>query len=78
MTRRYEFRVEGWLGAEARYVLADMQIVDVPPQTVLVVDVIDQSHLLGIIAHLHALGFTVVSAQPDPLPSARLPNDREM
>ena len=37
-----------------------------PPQTLLDGDVIDESHLHGIIAQLQALGLTVVSVLPVP------------
>lgn len=63
---RYEFRLIGPLPAEARAIFADMRITELPPQTVIDGEVIDQSHLLGVITQLHALGITVVSVHPDP------------
>ena len=65
-TRRYEFRVDGRLSDEARAAFVDMRIVETPPQTLLDGDVIDESHLQGIIAQLQALGLTVVSVLPVP------------
>ena len=65
-TRRYEFRVDGRLSAEARKAFVDMWITEAPPQTVLDGDVLDESHLHGIIAQFQALGITVVSALPVP------------
>jgi hypothetical protein len=65
-TRRYEFRVDGRLSEEARAVFVDMQITEAPPQTIIDGEVMDESHLHGIIVQLHALGITVVSANPIP------------
>ena len=43
-----------------------MRIVESPPQTLLDGDVLDESHLHGIIAQFQALGLTVVSVSPSP------------
>jgi hypothetical protein len=63
---RYEFRVDGVLSDEARAMLADMRIVELPPQTLINGEVLDESHLHGILAQLAALRMTVVSVLPDP------------
>ena len=63
---RYEFRVDGILSDEARSAFAEMRIIELPPQTVIDGDVLDESHLQGIIAQLDVLGLTVVSVLPDP------------
>jgi hypothetical protein len=65
-TRRYEFRVEGTLSEEARNAFVDMRITEAPQQTVLDGEVLDESHLQGIIAQIHSLGITVVSVHPVP------------
>jgi hypothetical protein len=65
-TRRYEFRVDGRLTDEARAAFADMRITEAPPQTIIDGDVMDESHLHGVIAQLQALGITVVSVLPVP------------
>jgi hypothetical protein len=65
-TRRYEFRVDGTLSEDARNAFLDMRITELPRQTVLDGDVLDESHLQGIIAQLQTLGITVVSAHPVP------------
>jgi hypothetical protein len=65
-TMHYEFRVEGRLTDEARAALGDMRITEVPLQTVIDGEVLDESHLHGIIVQLQALGITVVSAHPIP------------
>jgi hypothetical protein len=68
-TRRYEFRVEGRLSEDARSAFLDMRITESEPQTVIDGDVLDQSHLQGIIAQFRALGITVLSALPVPRPT---------
>jgi hypothetical protein len=65
-TMHYEFRVEGRLTDEARAALGDMRITEAPLQTVIDGEVLDESHLHGIIVQLQALGITVVSAHPIP------------
>ena len=46
--------------------IVDMQIVEPPPQTLLHGDVLDDSHLQGIIAQFEAVGIVVVSVLPVP------------
>jgi hypothetical protein len=65
-TRRYEFRVDGRLSEEARAAFVDMRITEAPPQTVIDGEVLDESHLQGIIVQLQVLGITVVSVDPIP------------
>jgi hypothetical protein len=65
-TRRYEFRVDGRLSEEARAAFVDMRITEAPPQTVIDGEVLDESHLHGIIVQLQVLGITVVSVDPIP------------
>ena len=66
MTTHYEFRVDGRLAEEARGAFAGMRITEMPPQTVIDGEVLDESHLHGIIVQLQALGITVVSVHPVP------------
>jgi hypothetical protein len=63
---RYEFRVDGRLTDEAKDAFAGMRISEVPPQTVIDGEVLDESQLHGIIVQLHALGIAVVSVQSIP------------
>jgi len=65
-TMHYAFRVDGRLTDEARTSLGDMRITEAPPQTVIDGEVLDESHLHGIIIQLQALGITVVSVDPVP------------
>jgi len=66
MTMRYEFRIDGLLTDEARAAFADMRITEAPPQVVVDGEVLDESHLHGIIAQFQALGLTVASVLPIP------------
>jgi hypothetical protein len=62
MTTTYEFRVDGRLTDQAREAFCDMRIEEVPSGATLYGDVIDESHLLGIMAQCRTLGLVVVSA----------------
>jgi hypothetical protein len=64
MTRLYEFRVDGSLSDQAREAFCDMRIDEVPTGATLCGEVIDESHLLGIMAQCRTLGLVVVSAHP--------------
>ena len=66
---RYEFRVDAVLSDEARAVFADMRITELPRQTLIDGEVLDESHLRGVIAQLDALGLHLLSALPDPVES---------
>lgn len=58
----YEFRVDGRLTDQAREAFCDMRIEEMPSGAMLCGDVIDESHLLGIMAQCRTLGLVVVSA----------------
>jgi hypothetical protein len=62
MTTRYEFRVDGRLTEQAREAFCDMRIEDVPAGATIYGSVIDESHLLGIMAQCRVLGLRIVSA----------------
>jgi hypothetical protein len=61
-TMVYEFRVVGQLSDQAREAFCDMRIEEFPAGATLYCDVIDESHLLGIMAQFGILGLVVVSA----------------
>ena len=61
-TKVYEFRVDGRLTEQAREAFCDMRIEELPTGAVFYGDVIDESHLLGILAQCRTLGLVVVSA----------------
>jgi hypothetical protein len=62
---RHEFRIDGMMSDEARSVFADMRITELPRQTLIDGEVLDESHLHGVIAQLDALGLKLISALPD-------------
>jgi hypothetical protein len=62
MTRLYEFRVDGRLTDQAREAFCDMRIEELPVGARLYGEVIDDAHLLGIMAQSRTLGLVVVSA----------------
>src|SRR3954447_10970751 len=64
MTNLYEFRVDGQLTDQAREAFCDMRIEEIPAGATLYGDVIDESHLLGIMAQCRMLGLVVISAHP--------------
>ena len=64
MTSLYEFRVDGPLTEQAREAFCDMRIEELPAGATLSGEVIDESHLLGIMAQCRTLGLVVVSAHP--------------
>jgi hypothetical protein len=66
MTRWYEFRVDGLFTDQAREAFCDMRIDEVPAGTTMSGEVIDESHLLGLMAQCRTLGLVVVSAHPLP------------
>jgi len=62
VTKLYEFRLVGPLGEQAREAFCDMRIEPVPGGAKLYGEVIDEAHLLGVIAQCRALGLVVLSA----------------
>jgi hypothetical protein len=60
--KTYEFRVDGQLSELAREAFCDMRIEEDSAGATLYCDVIDESHLLGIMAQIRTLGLVVVSA----------------
>jgi hypothetical protein len=69
--RRYEFRVAGLLSERTRGAFPDMTVVDAPPETVIVGDVLDDAHLYGVLGMLQDLGLrlTALRQVPDSSPS---------
>jgi hypothetical protein len=63
MTKTYEFRVDGRFTDQAREAFCDMRIEDIPAGATLSGEVIDESHLLGILAQCRMLGLRIVSAR---------------
>jgi hypothetical protein len=71
--RRYEFRVAGRLSERAQGAFVDMAVNDAPPETIISGDVVDDSHLHGVLALIQNLGLHVVSVnEVPPAPSQGL------
>ena len=70
--RRYEFHVAGLLSERTRDAFPDMTVVDAPPETVIVGDVLDDAHLYCVLGLLQDLGLrlTALRQVPDPSPPA--------
>jgi hypothetical protein len=66
VTTRYEFRVAGLLSERARGAFPDMTVLHAPPQTIILGEVLDESHLHGVLALIQNLGLHVVSVQEVP------------
>ncbi|MHA6615902.1 hypothetical protein [Pseudonocardia sp. DLS-67] len=63
-SKMYEFRVDGRLPEQEREAFADLSVEEVPAGLVLRGEVIDESHLHGIIARFRTHGLIIVSALP--------------
>jgi hypothetical protein len=73
----YEFRIDGHLSEQAREAFCDLRIEERPGGATLYGEVIDESHLLGIVAQFGVLGLIVVSAHPVAAGTGGLPGGRE-
>lgn len=60
-SRCYEFRVDGALSDRVRSAFPEMEIYDIPPQTIIKGRVVDESHLHGVLALIQTLGLRLVS-----------------
>jgi hypothetical protein len=63
---RYEFRGSGLLSERTRAAFPDMSVVAAPPETIILGDVLDESHLHGVLALIQNLGLHVVSVHQIP------------
>ena len=64
--QRYEFRVAGTLSERVQGAFDDMQVVVTPPETIIRGEIVDESHLHGMLALLRALGLHMVSMNQVP------------
>ena len=76
MTKLYEFRVDGRLTDQAREAFCDMRIEEFPAGARLYGEVIDEAHLMGIMAQCRTLGLVVVSANRVSPGASGLPTNR--
>ena len=65
-SRRYEFRVAGWLSDRTRGAFADLVVVEAPPETIIYGDILDEAQLHGVLATIQDLGLRVVSLHEVP------------
>lgn len=65
-SRRYEFRVAGWLSDHTRGAFPDLEVVDAPPETIIYGDILDEAQLHGVLAVMQDLGLRVVSLHEVP------------
>lgn len=63
---RYEIRVSGLLSETAQDAFEGMRVAERPAETVIMGQVIDESHLHGLLALIQDLGLHVVSIQQLP------------
>ena len=62
MRKLYEFRVHGRLTDQAREAFCDMRIEELPTGARMYGEVIDEAHLMGIMAQCRTLGLVLLSA----------------
>jgi hypothetical protein len=74
--RRFEFRVHGPLSEGARCELNGLVIVDAPQEVIIFGEVIDDSHLHGILALVRALDLHLVSMHEVPGPGVTASSGR--
>lgn len=67
--RRFEFRVHGPLSERARRALNGLVVVDAPHEVIIFGEVIDDSHLHGILALVRSLDLHLVSMHEVPSPA---------
>jgi hypothetical protein len=60
-SQRYEFRVAGLLSERTRGAFPDMTVVDAAPETIILGEVVDESHLHGVLALIQDLGLRIVA-----------------
>ncbi|MGQ0577091.1 MAG: hypothetical protein ACT4RN_23245 [Pseudonocardia sp.] len=66
--RRFEFRVAGQPSEHTRAAFPDMTVVESAPETIILGEVEDDSHLHGVLALIQDLGLRVVSMHEVPEP----------
>ena len=64
--RHFEFRVQGPLSEGDRSAFEGLLIVDAPQETIIYGDVIDESHLHGILALVRSLNLHLTSMHEVP------------
>ena len=65
-SRRYEFRVAGWLSDRTRGAFSDLEVIQAPPETIIYGDIVDEAQLHGVLALMQDLGLRIVSLHEVP------------
>jgi hypothetical protein len=64
--KRFEIRVNGPLSEEARDALYGLTVVDAPPEAIIFGEVVDESHLHGVLALVRSLNLHLISMHEIP------------
>lgn len=64
--RHFEFRVQGSLSARTRNEFYGLSVAEAPPETIIFGEVVDESHLHGILALVRSLDLHLVSMHEVP------------
>jgi hypothetical protein len=62
----FEFRVHGPVSEDARYALCGMEVVDAPLETIIIGEVVDESHMHGVLALVRSLDLHLISMREVP------------
>lgn len=63
-SKLYQFHLAGEAPEQVREAFPDLQVEELPPGLIARGRIIDESQLHGVLAELHAMGFTIVSVRP--------------
>jgi hypothetical protein len=63
---RYEIRITGRLSPDIREHFEDFELTEAPIETVMLAEVVDESHLHGVLARLQSLGLQLLSLRSLP------------
>jgi hypothetical protein len=64
--KRFEFRVHGPVSEDARNALCGLGVVDAPPETIIFGEVVDESHMHGVLALVRSLDLHLISMHEVP------------
>ena len=65
-SKLYQFQVDGDAGEQVREAFPDMQLEELPPGLIVRGLIMDECHLLGVLAELQSLGLKIVSVASVP------------
>jgi hypothetical protein len=61
--RQYEFRVLGRLSEKTRQLFPDMEVTEIPAETVISTTLTDDNELHAVLALIQSLGLNVISVE---------------